>query len=92
MSSLDVSPPKERKPRQRHIRTNVTIESFSINQYVDAYNSSRTKLYAAWRAGRGPKFYLHGKHRRITREAAGEYQAELQAEADALNGGQNTAT
>jgi hypothetical protein len=83
MSSLELSPAKERKPRRRRTRTNVAIESYTVDQYCDAYNTSRTKLYAAWRKNRGPKFYLHGNRRRISREAAEEYQAALQAKADA---------
>jgi hypothetical protein len=83
---LELSPAKERKPRQRRTRTrtNVGIESFTVNQYCDAYNSSRTKLYADWRANRGPKYYLHGSRRRISREAAEEHRTAQQAEADAL--------
>ena len=83
MPSLESSPTKDRKPRQRRIRTSASIESYTVDQYVDAYNSSRTKLYAAWRENRGPKFYLHGNRRRITRAAAEEHQAALQVASDA---------
>jgi hypothetical protein len=94
MSSLELSPAKERKPRQRRIRTNVDIESYTIDQYCDAENTSRSELYKGWRETpqRGPKYYWHGSRRRITREEAARYRAQRQAEADALNEGQNTAT
>jgi hypothetical protein len=69
MSSVEISHAQERKPRQRRTRTNVNIESFTVDQYCDACNTSRTKLYAAWRAGGGPRFYLHGTRRRISRAA-----------------------
>ena len=38
----------------------------TINQFCTDNSISRTRLYALWKEGRGPRYFLNGTHRRIT--------------------------
>jgi hypothetical protein len=55
--------------------------SLTVNQFCDAEKVSRAKLYQEWRAGRGPKYFLVGTHRRISAEARAEWRRQREAEA-----------
>jgi hypothetical protein len=54
---------------------------FTVDSFCTTHAISRSRLYEEWRAGRGPRFYLEGAHRRITAEAAAEYRAYREASA-----------
>jgi hypothetical protein len=42
---------------------------------------SRVSLYAMWKQGKGPRFYMNGRCRRITHQARLDWQAAREAEA-----------
>jgi hypothetical protein len=58
--------------------------SYTVNEFCTQERISRSKLYEDWKAGKGPRFYWNGKHRRITHEARVEWQRGREAEAAAL--------
>lgn len=67
-----------RKPRTRRSLPAPTV-AFTVDEYCDVYRVSRTQLYKDWKAGRGPRFYWNGVQRRISREAAADYQRQQEA-------------
>jgi hypothetical protein len=60
----------------------ITDASFTINQFCAAERISRTQLYKEWIAGRGPRFYLVGSHRRISHESRVEWRRRREAEVE----------
>jgi hypothetical protein len=61
----------------------VTDASFTINQFCAVEKISRTQLYKDWIAGRGPRFYLVGSHKRISHESRVEWRRRREVEAQA---------
>jgi hypothetical protein len=61
--------------------TRVSDPSLTINEFCEAEHVSRSMLYELWREGQGPRFYLNGKHRRITQRARLDWQREREAAA-----------
>lgn len=57
--------------------------SYSVDEFSTVERISRVKLYEMWKRGIGPKFYWNGRSRRITHRARQEWQARMEAEADA---------
>ena len=67
MRTRDVLPPHER--------------SYSVDEFCLAERMSRVSLYAMWKQGKGPRFYMNGRCRRITHQARLDWQAAREAEA-----------
>jgi hypothetical protein len=67
MRARDVLPPFER--------------SYSVDEFCLSERMSRVSLYAMWKQGKGPRYYLNGRCRRITHKARLEWQAAREAEA-----------
>jgi hypothetical protein len=65
-----------RAPGKKRVRRSAAAtpveyaEAFTITQFIRAHAICKQTLYNLWAAGRGPQYFLIGKHRRITREAA----------------------
>jgi hypothetical protein len=55
--------------------------SYTVSEFCAAERISRVALYAFWKCGKGPRFYLNGRCRRITSAARMEWQREREAEA-----------
>ena len=53
-------------------------KAYTVNSFCRAHETSRTELYKLWRAGKGPRYFLIGKHRRITDEAAADWRREME--------------
>jgi hypothetical protein len=58
----------------------ITDASFTINQFCAAEKISRAQLYKEWIANRGPRYFLIGKHRRISAEARAQWRRQREAE------------
>ena len=67
MKARDVLPPFER--------------SYSVDEFCLSERMSRVSLYAMWKQGKGPRFYMNGRCRRITHQARLDWQAAREAEA-----------
>ena len=67
MRARDVLPPYERT---------FTVDEFCLSERI-----SRVSLYAMWKQGKGPRFYMNGRCRRITHQARLEWQHQREAEA-----------
>ena len=61
MRARDVLPPYERT---------FTVDEFCLSERI-----SRVSLYAMWKQGKGPRYYMNGRCRRITHQARLEWQA-----------------
>jgi hypothetical protein len=55
--------------------------AFTVDEFCDAHRISRTRLYAFWKEGRGPRYLVNGTRRLITAQAAADWTAEREAEA-----------
>jgi hypothetical protein len=55
--------------------------AYTVNEFCRSDRVSRAKLYELWQLGIGPRFYLVGRHRRISIEAAADYRATAEAAA-----------
>jgi hypothetical protein len=55
--------------------------AYTVNTFCNAHETSRTELYKLWPAGKGPRYFLIGKHRRITEEAAADWRRAMEAAA-----------
>ena len=53
--------------------------SYTVNEFCMAERISRVALYDFWKQGRGPRFYMNGRCRRITHSARLEWQREMEA-------------
>ena len=53
--------------------------SYTVNEFCVAERISRVALYDFWKQGRGPRFYMNGRCRRITHAARLEWQREMEA-------------
>jgi hypothetical protein len=53
--------------------------SYTVDEFCKAERISRVALYAMWRDGRGPRFYMNGRCRRITHKARLYWQAAREA-------------
>jgi hypothetical protein len=56
-------------------------KAYTVNSFCDAHETSRTELYKLWKAGKGPRYFLIGKHRRISDEAAADWRREMEVAA-----------
>jgi hypothetical protein len=61
------------KPKQRP-----ALAAFSITEFCDAHCVGKTALYALWKEGRGPRYFLNGARRLISAEAAAEWRARME--------------
>jgi hypothetical protein len=80
--------PREKDRRARQSAADQAIplnerratSAYSVDEFCTKFRISRSKLYALWRDGRGPKFYQLGTVRRISDVAASDWCAELERE------------
>ena len=54
--------------------------SYSVDEFCTAERICRVKLYDYWKHGKGPRYYLNGRCRRITHRARLDWQREREAE------------
>lgn len=59
----------------------ITDASFTVNEFCVVEKISRAQIYKDWAAGRGPRFFLVGSHRRISADARAEWRRKREAEA-----------
>jgi hypothetical protein len=52
---------------------------YTVDEFCAAERISKVMLYAKWRLGIGPRFYLNGRRRIITHTARIEWQREREA-------------
>ena len=57
-----------------------TPASYSVDEFCTAERISRVALYAFWKQGKGPRYYMNGKCRRITHRARLKWQRQREAE------------
>jgi len=55
------------------------VAAFTVDQFCAAHNICRTRLYALWGEGRGPRFMKNGTRRLITAEAASDWRKAMEA-------------
>lgn len=55
--------------------------SYSVDEFCTAERISRVALYAFWKQGKGPRYYMNGRCRRITHQARLTWQRQREAEA-----------
>ena len=55
--------------------------SYSVDGFCAAEFISRVALYAFWKQGKGPRYYMNGRCRRVTHRARLEWQRQREAEA-----------
>lgn len=63
------------------IRKEQATAASSIDGFCRAQGVSRTKLYQLWRVGLGPRYFYVGNRRRISDDAAADWQREMEARA-----------
>ena len=54
--------------------------SYTVDEFCLAERLSRVALYKMWQQGKGPRFYMNGRCRRITHQARMDFQAAREAE------------
>jgi hypothetical protein len=54
--------------------------SYTVDEFCAAEKISRVKLYLFWKEGKGPRYYLNGRCRRVTHQARIDWQREREAE------------
>jgi hypothetical protein len=58
--------------------------SYTVSEFCKAERISRVALYEFWKQGKGPRYYLNGRCRRITHAARLEWQHEMETRAQPL--------
>ncbi len=56
-------------------------KTYTVKQFTQAYNLSRSTVYRMWRDGRGPRVLRVGRKVLISVEAAEEWVRAMEAEA-----------
>lgn len=51
---------------------------FTVAEFCEAHRISRTRLYALWSQGYGPRFLKNGARRLITAEAAADWRRDME--------------
>jgi hypothetical protein len=54
-------------------------DAYGVREFCRRHGFSTGYLYAEWRENRGPRFFLAGDRRLITREAAMQWRREREA-------------
>ena len=54
-------------------------KAYTVKQFTQAYNLSRSTIYRLWRDGRGPRVLRVGRKVLITVEAAQEWARSMEA-------------
>jgi hypothetical protein len=57
-------------------RARLAPAAYTVTEFCQVTRQSRNSLYTQWKQGIGPRYYLVGKHRRISIEAAADYVRE----------------
>jgi hypothetical protein len=55
--------------------------SYTPDEFCISERISKVSLYAMWKQGKGPRYYMNGKCRRIPHSARIEWQERMMAEA-----------
>jgi hypothetical protein len=55
-----------------------TVAAFTVDEFCAAHRICRTRLYALWGEGRGPRFMKNGARRLISVEAAADWRREME--------------
>jgi hypothetical protein len=55
-----------------------TVAAYTVDQFCAAHNICRTRLYALWGDGRGPRFMRNGSRRLISAEAAADWRRAME--------------
>ena len=55
-------------------------KTYTVKQFTQTYNLSRSTIYRLWRDGRGPRVLRVGRKVLITVEAAQEWARSMEAE------------
>ena len=63
------------------IEQSPAVAAYTVDQFCAAHNICRTRLYALWGEGRGPRFMKNGTRRLITAEAAADWRRDMEAAA-----------
>ena len=54
--------------------------SYTVDEFCAAERVSRVKLYEFWKQGKGPRYYMNGRCRRITHQARLTWQRQRESE------------
>lgn len=54
-------------------------EAYGVDEFAKRHGISRAYVYLLWQRGDGPRFMHVGSRRLITREAASEWRARMEA-------------
>jgi hypothetical protein len=55
-------------------------QTYSVDEFCLSERISRVALYAFWKRGKGPRYYMNGRCRRITHQARLTWQHQREAE------------
>ncbi len=55
--------------------------AFTVYEFCKAHRISRAHLHDLWKEGTGPRFFLAGTKKLISREAAADWRGERKTEA-----------
>jgi hypothetical protein len=72
--SLEDLPAFHNRPTPTH----AARAAYTVNQFCEAHSICRTRLYALWTEGRGPRFMRNGARRLITAEAAADWRRQME--------------
>jgi hypothetical protein len=56
----------------------VEPDAMGVDEFCERHRISRTGLYNHWRAGTGPRFFMNGNRRMISREAASDWRRAME--------------
>jgi hypothetical protein len=54
--------------------------AYSVGEFCVVHKICRTRLYALWTEGKGPRFFKNGTRRLISAEAAADWRRKMEAE------------
>jgi len=55
-----------------------TVAAFTVAEFCAAHRICRTRLYALWSAGQGPRYMKNGVRRLISVEAATDWRRDME--------------
>ena len=60
------------------VEVSPAVAVFTVDEFCAAHRICRTRLYALWRAGQGPRYMKNGPRRRISVEAAADWRKQME--------------
>ena len=74
--------PSNRHERRQAVKAprlgaTLQLQNYTVKQYCDAYNESKSSLYRQWANGEGPPRFKRGNRTLIPVDGADDYQRSL---------------